>query len=166
MINKNKIGNFLGLIALMLFCAFLGTKIQKKYFDTKEVIKYVKTIEKHVDTLYVERKVIEKEIVYKEKYLYKLKEELKKIVIPDTCAEIVRNYEQQLANCDSIVLLKDRIIVKTDSIVVFKDKIIDKLVIPKPKPFGIGLQLGATTTDFKEVKPYIGIGISYNLIRF
>lgn len=163
--NKNKIGNFLLVIASMLLCAFIGSEIQKKYKDTKEVIKYVKTIEKHIDTLYVERKVIEKQIVYKEKYRDKLKEELKKIVIPDTCTEIVRNYEQQLANCDSIVALKDKIIVKTDSVIVYKDKIIDRLVIPKPKPFGVGIQVGATT-DFKEVKPYIGLGVSYNLIRF
>ncbi len=164
--NKSKIGNFLIVIALMLFCTFIGSEIQKRYKDTKEVIKYVKTKEKRIDTLYLDRKIIEKEIVYKEKNRDKLKEELKKTVIPDTCKEIVLNYERQLANCDSIVLLKDRIIVKTDSIVVFKDKIIDNLVIPKPKPFGVGVQVGATTTDFKEVKPYIGIGISYNLIRF
>lgn len=163
--NKSKIGNLLLIIALMLFCAFIGSEIQKRYKDTKEVVKYVKTIEKRIDTLYLERKVIEKEIVYKEKHRDKLKEELKKSVIPDTCKEIVRNYEHQLANCDSIVLLKDRIIVKTDSIVVFKDKIIDRLVIPKPKPFGIGVQVGVTS-DLKEVKPYIGIGVSYNLIRF
>lgn len=164
--NKNKIGNFLLIIALMLLCAFIGSEIRKRYTDTKEVIKYVKTIEKRIDTMYLERKVIEKEIVYKEKYRDKLKEELKKTVIPDTCKEIVRNYKQQLANCDSIGALKDKIIAKTDSVIIYKDKIIDKLVIPKKKPFGVGFQAGVTTTDFKEVKPYVGIGISYNLIRF
>lgn len=164
--NKSKIGNFLLIIALMLFCTFIGSEIQKRHKDTKEVIKYVKTIEKRIDTIYLDRKVIEKEIVYKEKYRDELKEELKNIIIPDTCTEIVRNYEHQLANCDSIVALKDKIIVKTDSVIVYKDKIIDKLVVPKHKPFGIGIQVGATTTDFKEVKPYVGIGISYNLIRF
>lgn len=163
--NKSKIGNLLLIIALMLLCVFIGSEIRKRYTNNKEVVKYVKTIEKRIDTLYLDRKLIEKEIVYKYKYRDKLKEELKKTVIPDTCKEIVRNYEQQLANCDSIVLLKDKIITKTDSIVVFKDKIINKLVIPKPKPFGIGVQVGATT-DLKEVKPYVGIGVSYNLIRF
>lgn len=163
--NKSKIGNFLLAIALMLLCAFIGSEIQKRYKDTKEVIKYVKTIEKHIDTLYLERKVIEKEIVYKEKYRDKLKEELKKIVIPDTCKEIIRNYEHQLANCDSIVALKDKIIVKTDSVIVYKDKIIDKLVIPKPKPFGVGIQAGYGTNG-KEFYPTISVGVSYNLIRF
>ena len=165
MINKNKIGNFLGVIALMLFCAFLGTQIQKKYFDTKEVIKYVNLTEKQIDSVKKSIKPIVIRIKEKEKHRDKLKEELKKIVITDTCAEIVRNYEQQLANCDSIVGLKDKIIVKTDSIVIYKDKIIDKLVVPKVKPFGVGVQVGATT-DLKQVKPYIGVGVSYNLIRF
>lgn len=161
--NKSKIGNYLLIIALMLFCAFIGSEIRKRYTDSKQVTKYVKTIEKRIDTLYLERKVIEKEIVYKERYRDKLKEELKKTVIPDTCKEIVRNYEQQLANCDSIVALKDKIIVKTDSVIIYKDKIIDKLVIPKPKPFGIGLQVGYNPINGK---PYYGVGISVNVIRF
>lgn len=160
--KNNKIWQVLGIIALACFFYFLGTYFTKKKVIYQDRIKVVKTLEKRIDTLYLERKVIEKEIVYKEKYRDKLKEELKKTVIPDTCKEIVRNYEQQLANCDSIVLLKDRIIVKTDSIVVFKDKIIDKLVIPKPKPFGIGLQVGYGI----DGKPYVGAGISVNLIRF
>lgn len=164
--NKNKIGNFLLVIALMLFCAFIGSEIQKRYKDTKEVIKYVKTIEKRIDTLYLERKVIEKEIVYKTKWRDRLKEEEKLIDYDTICNEIVDNLKLQLENCDSIVSLKDKIITKTDSVIVYKDKIIDRLVVPKPKPFGIGVQLGVTTSDLKEVKPYIGIGISYNLIRF
>lgn len=163
--NKSKIGNYLLIIALMLFSAFIGSEIQKRYKDTKEVVKYVKTIEKRIDTLYLERKVIEKEIVYKEKYRDKLKEEEKLIIYDTICNEIVDNLKLQLSNCDSIVALKDKIITKTDSVIIYKDKIIDKLVVPKPKPFGVGLQVGATT-DLKEVKPYIGIGISYNLIRF
>lgn len=163
--NKSKIGNFLLIIALMLFCAFIGSEIQKRHKDTKEVIKYVKTIEKHVDTLYLERKVIEKQIVYKEKHRDKLKEEEKLINYDTICNEIVDNLKEQLANCDSIVDLKDKIIYKTDSVVIYKDKIIDRLVVPKKKPFGVGIQVGATT-DLKEVKPYIGVGVSYNLIRF
>lgn len=161
--NKNKIGNFLLAIALMLLCGFIGSEIQKRYKDTKEVIKYVKTIEKRIDTIYLDRKVIEKEIVYKYKYRDKLKEELKKIVIPDTCTEIVRNYEHQLANCDSIVDLKDKIIAKTDSVIVYKDKIINQLVVPKHKPFGIGVQVGYDPINNKAT---YGVGISYNLIRF
>lgn len=150
----------------MLFCAFIGSEIRKRYTDTKEVVKYVKTIEKRIDTIYLDRKVIEKEIVYKYKYRDKLKEEEVKIVYPkEQCKGIVDNLKEQLANCDSIVALKDKIIVKTDSVIIYKDKIIDKLVVPKPKPFGIGIQVGATT-DLKEVKPYIGLGVSYNLIRF
>jgi len=34
----------------------------------------------------------------------------------------------------------------------------------KPKPWGIGIQAGATYDG--KTKPYIGAGVSYNLIRF
>ena len=35
----------------------------------------------------------------------------------------------------------------------------------KPKPFGIGVQIGYGTNG-SDVKPYVGAGISYNFIRF
>jgi outer membrane protein W len=35
----------------------------------------------------------------------------------------------------------------------------------KPKPFGIGVQIGYGTNG-ADVKPYVGAGISYNFIRF
>lgn len=38
--------------------------------------------------------------------------------------------------------------------------------IPKPKKFGIGLQAGYGFTGISQPRPYVGIGISYNLIRF
>lgn len=38
--------------------------------------------------------------------------------------------------------------------------------LPKPKRFGLGPQVGATLSADMKVKPYIGIGGSYNLIRF
>ena len=164
--EKSQIGNYLLVIALMLFCGFIGSEIQKRYKDTKEVIKYIRTIEKQTDTVYQERIVYEEKIKEKEKQREKLKEKEKEIVYDEEeCKEIVDNLKEQLANCDTIVEYKDVIIRKTDTIVMFKDKIIDQLVVPKKKPFGIGVQVGATT-DLQEVKPYIGIGISYNLIRF
>ncbi len=36
----------------------------------------------------------------------------------------------------------------------------------KTKRFGLGLQVGYTTTNLSDYKPYIGLGISYNLISF
>lgn len=125
--NKKNILITLGLcIASLLFGYHLNRK------NPKEVIKH----ELRIDTLYKERKVIEKEIVYKTKWRDKLIEQEQMIVIPDTCKEIVHNLRQQLDNCDSIVVFKDQIITKTDSIVLFKDKIIE--VKSRNKSFYIG----------------------------
>lgn len=41
-----------------------------------------------------------------------------------------------------------------------------KVELPKPKRFGIGLQVGYGFSQGLTPKPYIGIGASYNLIRF
>ncbi len=35
----------------------------------------------------------------------------------------------------------------------------------KPKPFGIGIQIGYGTNG-SDFKPYVGAGVSYNFIRF
>lgn len=128
--DKSKIGNYLLIVALCVACFFVGYHLSKK--NPKEVIKY----ELKIDTLYQDRKVIEKEIVYKTKWRDKLKEQEQNIVIPDTCKEIVHNLKQQLDNCDSIVQLKDKVIYITDEIIVEKDKIIE--VKSKNKPFYVG----------------------------
>ena len=72
--GKSKIGNYLLVIALMLFCGYVGSEIQKRHKDTKEVIKYVKTIEKRIDTVYQERIVYEEKNKWIEKQREKLKE--------------------------------------------------------------------------------------------
>lgn len=179
-INKNKIGNVLIVTALMCFCLFLGSYLQKTTTNPKDVIKYVNLTEKQIDSIkksikpiLVEVEVFKNEIKKKEDKREELKKQLEKIVIPDTCKEIVLNYEHQLKNCDSINLLNNKIIGNKDIVIGKQEDIINKqnniisvLEVPKkPKPFGIGLQVGATT-DLKEVKPYIGVGVSYNLIRF
>ena len=74
--------------------------------------------------------------------------------------EIVDNLKEQLENCDEIVQLKDTIIYKERIVIEYKDKIIETK--PKPKPFGIGVNAGYGING----EPYIGVGVSYNLIRF
>lgn len=154
--EKSKIGNYLLIIALCVTCFFIGKSKVEHKIERVEIEK----IKKEIDTLYLERKVIEKQIVYKEKHRDKLKDEEKLINYDTICNEIVYNLKEQLANCDSIVGLKDKIIYKTDSVVIYKDKIIN--VKPKPKPFGVGAQVGYGI----DGKPYIGVGVSVNLLRF
>ena len=153
--NKRNILITLGLcIASLLF----GYHISRK--SPKEVIKYEKTI----DTLYLERKVIEEKIVEKVKWRDKLIEQEKEIVY-DTiiCKKIVDNLKEQLSNCDSIVVFKDKIITKTDSVVVFKDKIIEVYKKPKHKWFSVGVQGGYNPID---KKPYYGVGVGINIFNF
>lgn len=153
--NKKNILITLGLcIASLLFGYHLNRK------SPKEVVKY----ELKIDTLYQERKVIEKEIVYKTKWRDKLIEQEKEIIY-DTiiCKEIVDNLKDQLENCDSIVKLKDKVIYITDEVVVEKDKIIEVYKKPKHKWFSVGVQGGYNPID---KKPYYGVGVGINLINF
>lgn len=54
-----------------------------------------------------------------------------------------------------------------DSIKVFpKTAIVEVPVYPKPKRWGVGLQVGGTYLPKVGPTPYVGIGISYNLLTF
>ena len=56
-----------------------------------------------------------------------------------------------------------------DTIDIFKKTeivTITEKIVPKPKHWGIGVQAGVgLNTQFKPM-PYVGIGISYNIINF
>jgi hypothetical protein len=47
-----------------------------------------------------------------------------------------------------------------------KDMAAYSLSMPKPKRFGIGVSVGYGITSNLKPTPYIGVGLSYNLIRF
>lgn len=47
---------------------------------------------------------------------------------------------------------------------VFRDVLITKT--PRPKRWGLGVQVGYGINTSGDVKPYIGVGVSYNLLRF
>jgi hypothetical protein len=53
-----------------------------------------------------------------------------------------------------------------DSIFVYqKTQVINHYIREKPKHWGIGLQIGYGCTG-KELRPYIGIGVNYNIFRW
>lgn len=53
-----------------------------------------------------------------------------------------------------------------DSIFVYqKTQVINHYIREKPKYWGIGLQIGYGCTG-KELRPYIGIGVNYNIFRW
>lgn len=149
-------------IVIAILAYFYGKSQAKTDIQYKEY----KLTQKRIDSIKSTITPVEKEVI---KYVEKreqLKKKEKTIVYPiEDCKEIVDNLKEQLENCDQVVKLKDTIIYKERLVIHYKDKLIDKMVFPKPKRFGVGFQVGATT-DLKEVRPYIGVGVSYNLIRF
>jgi len=60
----------------------------------------------------------------------------------------------------SIIITSENSYIKTLSVSSIK------FDMPKPKKYGIGLQIGWGLTKELKTSPYIGVGLSYNLIRF
>lgn len=152
------------LIALVIGISayYYGKSTVKNTISYKEI----KLSNKIIDSIKGTVKPIEKEVIKYVQAREKLKKQEKEIVYPEEeCKEIVDNLQQQLENCDKVVELKDTIIYKERLVIQYKDKIIEKMVVKKPKPFGIGFQAGYGTNG-KEFFPYVGGGVSYNFARF
>ena len=128
--------------------------------DVKEKIVYKekKVIEKKVDTIVKEIKGKEKEVIkYVDRVKY-LKENTP--TYPKECDSIVKWKDSIINNQDTIIQYKDVIIEKKDTIIMYKDRIID---LPKNrKRLGLGIQAGYSIDN----RPYVGLGISYNLFVF
>lgn len=156
---KNIVLILIVLLVIGLSAFYYGKSKAEHSVEYKE-IKYT---QKQIDSIKATVKPIEKEVV---KWLEKreeLKEKEKEIVYPEEdCKEIVDNLKEQLENCDTVVQLKDTIIYKERLVIEYKDKIIKKMVLPKQKPFGIGVNAGYGING----KPYVGVGVSYNILRF
>lgn len=149
------------LLIVGLSAYFYGKSKAEHTIEWKE-IRYT---QKQIDSLKSTIKPIEKEvIVYKDRWRT-LKEKELLIEYDTVCNEIVENLKEQLEHCDTIVNLQEKIIYIDREIIKKQDVIIEKMVLPKPKSWGVGIQAGATT-DFRNVQPYIGVGVSYNFIRF
>ena len=128
--------------------------------DVKEKIVYKekKVIEKKVDTIVKEIKGKEKEVIkYVDRVKY-LKENTP--TYPKECDSIVKWKDSIINNQDTIIQYKDVIIEKKDTIIMYKDRIID---LPKNrKRLGLGVQAGYGIDN----RPYVGLGVSYNLFVF
>lgn len=164
-----KVAKYIGLIAalmLLIISGFIGYQYGKTQVKTTIVEKKIKITQKQIDSLKATLKPIEKEIVkYKEKRAELQKKEIEITYPKEECKEIVENLKQQLSNCDSVTAYQDKIIYVDREIIKNQDMIIDLKEIPKQKRFGVGIQVGYGITD-KQLSPYIGVGISYNILRF
>lgn len=131
--------------------------------DVKEKIVYKdkKVIEKKVDTIVKEIQGKEKEVIkYVDKVKY-LKQVTEKIVYDTAvCKNIVAYKDSIINNQDTIIKYKDVIIEKKDTIIMYKDKLLE---LPKTKKrLGLGIQAGYGIDN----RPYVGLGVSYNLFVF
>ena len=128
--------------------------------DVKEKIVYKekKVIEKKVDTIVKEIKGKEKEVI---KYVDKVKYFKENTpTYPKECDSIVKWKDSIINNQDTIIKYKDSIIYLDRKVIEYKDKIIE---LPKTrKRLGLGVQAGYGIDN----RPYVGLGVSYNLFVF
>lgn len=160
---------YIGLIAalmLLIIAGFIGYQYGKAQVKTTIVEKKIKITQKQIDSLTATIKPTENKIVrYKEKRAELQNKEVEITYPKDDCKEIVENLKQQLSNCDSVTIYQDKIIYVDREIIKKQDVIIDLKELPKQKRFGIGVQVGYGLTE-KQLSPYIGVGVSYNILRF
>lgn len=163
--NKNLL-TAIAVLVLSVVVAFSFYNYGKSQVKTNIVYKEVKASKKQIDSLKATLKPNEKKVVEYKQRKEKAKSEEKSITYnKEECKEIVENLKQQIADCDTVVKYQDKIVFVDKEIIKEQEILIDKLVVPKKRPWGIGVQ-GGYGTNGKDLQPYIGVGISYNLIRF
>lgn len=131
--------------------------------DVKERIVYKdkKVIEKKIDTVVKEIQGKEKDVIkYVDRVKY-LKQVTEKIVYDTTaCKDIVAYKDSIINNQDTIIKYKDSIIYLDRKVIEYKDRLLD---LPKTrKRLGLGVQAGYGIDN----RPYVGLGVSYNLFVF
>ncbi len=129
--------------------------------------------EKRIDTITI---VVRDTVFIKEpKYITKRIVDTVVIKVSDTINNIVYiPIEQKEYRSDDYQAWVSGYEPKLDSINIFKKNEIkyitqtirDTGVIKKKRPFGIGIQIGYGLNKNAELTPYIGVGMSYNIITF
>ena len=110
-------------------------------------------------------KTITKEIQGKEKEVIKYVDRVKYLkentpTYPKECDSIVKWKDSIINNQDTIIQYKDSIIYLDRKVIEYKDKIIE---LPETrKRLGLGVQAGYGIDN----RPYVGLGVSYNLFVF
>lgn len=153
------------------------TKIELKLSE-----KVVKNYKKKYDSIQVKYLKLEKQKQTVKIVYLKGKEDVKYITheriraYKDTlCKKDVIVLKDQLSLSDSLISIQERQLIDVlnqkelaQQIIEEKDNQINlyKNNKPKIKPFGIGI-IGGAGSDFENgLKPFVGLGVSYNLIRF
>ena len=161
-------------ISLLLFVAFtiaicVYVSQRKSSIDIKSIIK-TDTIIRH-DTLIYRTPIV------KDSLIVKYKTAVLPVVRQDTITkEFVRTVmdsvevkvpiTQKVYEDSTYKVWVSGYEPQLDSIFVYqKTQVINHYIREKPKHWGIGLQIGYGCTG-KELRPYIGIGVNYNIFRW
>lgn len=164
---KNKSLHYVIAVLILFFAiGFSFYHYGKSLAKTDIVYKEIRASKKQIDSLKATLKPNEVKVIEYKERKQKAKEKEKSIVYnKEECKEIVENLKQQISDCDTVVKYQDKIVFVDKEIIKEQEILIDKLVVPKKRPWGIGVQTGYGTNG-KDLQPYIGVGVSYNLIRF
>lgn len=157
-----------GFILCLILCrtTTFGNKLQKQS-DSIEII----------DTFIIFNDVYITDTIYKESIVHIPKYVPKTVVIGDTVYRevIYQTYKDSTDSYDIQINCNDlnyyQLNIHRVDTLRFRDTI--KLDLPiiekkqKPKRFGLGLQVGAGySPNNNQISPYVGVGISYNLLNF
>lgn len=191
MINKKNTLIALIIIIFSSFVFYMGYRSGNIHMIEKDADSKITTIYKEIELSKEKIDSIKKTVKPKTKKITEIEEKLndvkksyKEPSIPNdsSCLGLYEEFNKANLNLKNQIKLKDSIIIYKDStiydlnnmlkeyeyIIDKKDnhiEIIQNNKKEKRKPIGIGVQSGMTYYD-NSIKPYIGVGISYNIIRF
>ena len=156
-------GYILAVLATAAICLFVARRCD----GTKEPPR--ERIVSHVDTLYVRDTLT----VYKPSKVTRTVKDTVRMIVKETQIDTMHDTVFVYLPQESIVWQDDRCIVyahginpQVDSVTHFNsDAVVTRTVTSKSKRWGIGVSAGYGMSK-DGLSPYIGLGISYNIIRF
>ena len=156
-------GYILAVLATAAICLFVARRCE----GTKEPPQ--ERIVSRVDTLYVRDTVT----VYKPSKVTRTIKDTMRLIVKETQIDTMHDTVYVYLPQESIVWQDDRCIVyahginpQVDSVTHFSsDAVVTRTVTGRPKRWGIGVSAGYGMSK-DGLSPYIGLGISYNIIRF
>ena len=156
-------GYILAVLATAAICLFVARRCD----GTKEPPR--ERIVSHVDTLYVRDTLT----VYKPSKVTRTVKDTVRMIVRETQIDTMHDTVFVYLPQESIVWQDDRCIVyahginpQVDSVTHFNSSaVVTRAVTGRPKRWGIGVSAGYGMSK-DGLSPYIGLGISYNIIRF
>lgn len=160
----NRIAEYLLVSIITLLACFLLAKCREGENEPPQ-----EHIVARADTLYVRDTVT----VYKPSKVTRTIKDTVKVIVKETQIDTVHDTIYAYLPQENIVWQDDRCIVyahgispQVDSVTHFNSNmVVTKTVTNKPKRWGIGINAGLGLSK-DGISPYIGAGISYNIIRF